>query len=97
PPTTLFPYTTLFRSLHKTFGVSSELGLTNVLLETADLSAALKTTGVPGLEVLPCGPLPPNPSELLHTERFHNLLAALDERYDRRSEEHTSELQSLAY
>jgi capsular exopolysaccharide synthesis family protein len=69
--------------LHKTFGVSSEHGLTNVLLETADLATAIKSTGVPGLDVLPCGPLPPNPSELLHTERFHKLLKALDERYDR--------------
>jgi polysaccharide biosynthesis transport protein len=69
--------------LHKTFGVSSEHGLTNVLLETADASAAIKSTGLPGLDVLPCGPLPPNPSELLHTERFHKLLAMLSERYDR--------------
>jgi capsular exopolysaccharide synthesis family protein len=69
--------------LHKTFGVSSEHGLTNVLLETASLDTAIKSTGVPGLDVLPCGPLPPNPSELLHTERFQKLLAALEARYDR--------------
>jgi capsular exopolysaccharide synthesis family protein len=69
--------------LHKTFGVSSEHGLTNVLLETANLDTAIKSTGVPGLDVLPCGPLPPNPSELLHTERFQKLLSSLETRYDR--------------
>lgn len=69
--------------LHKTFGVSGEHGLTSVLLDSSKLDVAVKSTDVRGLDVLPCGPLPPNPSELLHTERFLKLLDQLDERYDR--------------
>ena len=38
---------------------------------------------MPGLSVLPCGPVPPNPAELLHTERFEPILEELGERFDR--------------
>ena len=69
--------------LHKTFGVSGEVGLTSILLETASMDDAIKSTDVHGLELLPCGPLPPNPSELLHTERFEKLMDRLGEHYDR--------------
>jgi len=33
--------------------------------------------------VLPCGPMPPNPAELMHAERFRALLAELSRRFDR--------------
>ena len=33
--------------------------------------------------MLPCGPVPPNPAELLHTEGFTRLLQAMAQRYDR--------------
>ena len=69
--------------LHRTFGVSGELGITSVLLQQASLDQGIKSTSVVGLDVLPCGPLPPNPAELLHTDSFRNLLKELDGRYDR--------------
>ncbi len=37
----------------------------------------------PGLDVLPCGPVPPNPAELLHTAAFQRLLAEMALTYDR--------------
>jgi capsular exopolysaccharide synthesis family protein len=43
----------------------------------------VKTSEVPNLTVLPCGPVPPNPAELLHTEGFTRLLQAMADRYDR--------------
>ncbi|MBS2022390.1 MAG: polysaccharide biosynthesis tyrosine autokinase, partial [Deltaproteobacteria bacterium] len=69
--------------LHKVFGLGSELGLSSVLLDEKKLGEAIKQTEVPGLSVLPCGPIPPNPAELIHTERFANLAAELSRRYDR--------------
>ncbi len=69
--------------LHKAFGLSNELGLSNVLLDEKRLGEALRPTAVPDLHVLPCGPLPPNPAELLHTDRFRALVAELARRYDR--------------
>ena len=38
---------------------------------------------MPNLDVLPCGPTPPNPAELLHTDRFHEILAQCRRDYDK--------------
>ncbi len=69
--------------LHKAMNVSRELGLTTVLLGEATLDDAIKTTDVPGLFVLPAGPKPPNPAELLLTDRFKALLEQMEGKFDR--------------
>jgi succinoglycan biosynthesis transport protein ExoP len=70
--------------LHRAFGVSGERGITSLLLDDQpEPETAIKRTEVVGLDLLPCGPLPPNPAELLHTERFLALAKLLGERYDR--------------
>lgn len=69
--------------VHKVFGVSGSAGLTNALLDVAHLDKGLVETEVPGLSVLPCGPIPPNPAELLHSEAFGKVLAELRSRFDR--------------
>ena len=66
--------------LHKSFGVSNELGLSTLIMGEGKLDDAIKSTDVPGLFVLPSGPIPPNPAELLHTENFKHLRRALAER-----------------
>jgi len=38
---------------------------------------------VPNLYVLPAGPLPPNPAELLMSERMHEIIRQLGEKFDR--------------
>jgi capsular exopolysaccharide synthesis family protein len=69
--------------LHTVFGLGREVGLTSVLLDESRLGEAVRTTEVPNLSVLPCGPIPPNPAELLHTERFRSVVAELCRRFDR--------------
>jgi capsular exopolysaccharide synthesis family protein len=69
--------------LHKSFGVSNELGLSNLIVNEGSLESAVKSTEVPGLFVLPSGPVPPNPAELLHTARFKEIAQKLGEQYDR--------------
>ncbi|MDX9723389.1 MAG: polysaccharide biosynthesis tyrosine autokinase [Myxococcota bacterium] len=69
--------------LYKAFGLSPEVGLSNVAIGQATLEEAIAETGVPDLHLLPCGPLPPNPSELFHTPAFAQLMTQLRERYDR--------------
>ncbi len=68
--------------LHRALSVSSRTGLTNALLREDD-GNAIKSTEIPQLDLLPSGPLPPNPAELLHSERLAELIQELKQRYDR--------------
>jgi capsular exopolysaccharide synthesis family protein len=69
--------------LHRVFNRSLGVGLTNVLLDDSATDSALNHTDVPNLDVMTAGPLPPNPAELLQSERFKTVLHALSDRYDR--------------
>lgn len=69
--------------LHASTGVPRQHGLTNLMLGEEYYDDFIKTTEIPNLFVLPCGPLPPNPSELLMTKRFEVVLAELASRFDR--------------
>ena len=64
------------------FNISDRFGLSSVLSGRADLSAAVPVTGLTGLAVLPAGPLPPNPLELLSRASFGSLLAKAQAEYD---------------
>ncbi len=64
--------------LHKYFDVSGNLGLTNALLDkNPHTDGYLQETEVENLRVLACGPLPPNPSELLNSQRMRELIEQL--------------------
>jgi capsular exopolysaccharide synthesis family protein len=67
---------------HKLFGVSAERGLASVINGEAELCEVIQETAVEGLFVLPCGPIPPNPAELLTLTRFQELLALIRDQYD---------------
>ena len=60
--------------VHRAFGIPSTRGITSVLVNECALSEAIVDSGVPGLSILPCGPIPVNPSELLHTARFRQMI-----------------------
>jgi len=67
---------------HRLFGLSPSLGLAAVIGGDAEPQDAIQSTAVPGLSILPCGPLPANPAELLTAPRFQELLAIFREKYD---------------
>ncbi|MGQ0507686.1 MAG: GumC family protein [Myxococcaceae bacterium] len=69
--------------LHKAFGVPNDIGVSSVVVDPGKFEDAIKSTEVPGLFVLPCGPVPPNPAELLHTQAFSELLRKLSDRFDK--------------
>jgi capsular exopolysaccharide synthesis family protein len=69
--------------LHRALGVANERGVSSVLVGDADLETVVKSTEVPGLFVIPSGPIPPNPAELFHTEVFKEFVAEVARRYDR--------------
>ncbi|MCC6338280.1 MAG: polysaccharide biosynthesis tyrosine autokinase [Myxococcales bacterium] len=69
--------------LHRAFGVPNDVGVSSVVVGEGRPEDAIKSTEVPGLFVLSCGPVPPNPAELLHTKAFSDLLSQLGEKFDR--------------
>lgn len=69
--------------LHNSLGVPRQVGLSNLIVGDRDYDEVIKTTEIPNLFVLPCGPLPPNPAELLMSHRFEVVLAELAKRFDR--------------
>lgn len=69
--------------LHRVFSRNNELGVTSVLLDMEALDQMQLETPVPNLSLLPSGPIAPSPAELLHSDRFGQLLAELERRYDR--------------
>ncbi len=68
--------------VHRLFGVGDAVGFSSVLQGLAEPTEAIVPTAVPDLWVLPCGPLPANPAELLTATRFPELLQWMRERYD---------------
>ncbi|MDX8047118.1 CpsD/CapB family tyrosine-protein kinase [Gracilibacillus sp. S3-1-1] len=69
-------------TLHYTFRIDNRRGLSSVLVAESELSDAITTSDVAGLDLLPCGPIPPNPSELLGSRAMETLIANASLEYD---------------
>ncbi|MFW2390340.1 MAG: GumC family protein [Polyangiales bacterium] len=69
--------------IHKAFGLDNHTGLTNTLVGDRTLAQVSRDVGIDKLSVVTCGPLPPNPAELLHTQQFSRLLEEAASEYDR--------------
>jgi capsular exopolysaccharide synthesis family protein len=68
---------------HRMFEMKdTDSGLTAVLAGHEPLSKAIRRTVVEGLDILPAGPLPLNPSELLNGESFAGIIEELSQKYD---------------
>ncbi len=69
--------------LHEIFGVSNERGLTTMFVDPqARAELPLVEVGVENLWLLPSGPLPPNPADLLGSRRMEEIIALLRSRAD---------------
>ncbi|MFQ5926207.1 MAG: GumC family protein [Terriglobia bacterium] len=62
--------------IHKVFKIQNSAGLVSYLTGQQTWQALVAPTEVPGLDALVCGPVPPNPAELLSSERMRNLIRA---------------------
>ncbi|MBK7896868.1 MAG: polysaccharide biosynthesis tyrosine autokinase [Anaerolineaceae bacterium] len=79
-------------SQHTLFGLSNKRGVTSLLLklnvDDSDIEVrnlvddTVQPTQVEGLQVMTCGPIPPNPSELLGSSKMRHLLSVLDKQFD---------------
>ena len=70
--------------VHKIFDLPStgEVGLAGVIAGEAPIQAAVRPSGLPNLDLLPCGPRPANPAELLTSPQFQEALDELRRAYD---------------
>lgn len=67
---------------HEVFKVSNTAGLSSLLSGRAEAHVIQSVEGVPGLFVLPCGPVPPNPLELIERPAFGLLMRELSAKFD---------------
>lgn len=69
-------------SLHHLFQHSNRIGLTSVLFNHQLLPEVIRETNVDNLSVITSGPIPPNPSEILGSQRMISLLEELKGKFD---------------
>ena len=68
--------------IHEIFGQQQSPGLANLIVGTAKGSDTVRKTSVPNLWVLPAGPHPPNPAELLGSRRFKEVIGSVVTHFD---------------
>lgn len=72
-------------TMHQTFEVSNQVGLTTILTSASDeiyMDQVVKPDVIPNLSILTSGPIPPNPSELLSSNRMRTFLENVTQHYD---------------
>jgi polysaccharide biosynthesis transport protein len=68
--------------IDKLFKMTKSEGLSTFLTSGGSLDNFIKRAPLPYLSILPCGFVPPNPSELISSENMKDLLCSLEERFD---------------
>src|SRR5699024_6656853 len=69
-------------TVHYTFRLDNLSGLSSVLIGETSFEDAAEDSAVDNLQILSCGPIPPNPAELLASKRMSDLIAYAEEHYD---------------
>jgi len=69
-------------SIHSVFGLDNSVGLSSYLIGEADIDQVVQKTAEDNLMVIPCGVIPPNPSELLGSSRMPELISKLKASFD---------------
>lgn len=67
---------------HKIFSIKNHIGLSSVLSKMKKVQECIQKTEVKNLSILPSGPIPPNPSELLASDQAETILSELSYKYD---------------
>ena len=68
--------------LHKEFGIKRSNGLSQILLGEVTADQVIKATEVDNLYIMQCGNVPANPSELLGSSHYKDLISAMESQYD---------------
>ena len=68
--------------IHKGFGVSNEIGMSTILTNMTGINECINKSHFPNLDYITAGPIPPNPSELIITDKLNFLITELKKSYD---------------
>lgn len=68
--------------LGKEFDINFEIGMSNFLSGSYELNEVIQKTKVANVDIIPSGPIPPNPVELLSNERMDMLIKSVKQSYD---------------
>ena len=68
--------------LHLTFDISNKTGLSTYLDGKSTLADVIHKSKLNYLDFIPSGPVPTNPSEMLHSKMMHDLITTLKDKYD---------------
>lgn len=70
-------------NIHNQFNMENRIGLTNIIMEESDLDEALhEFDDIQNLEILTAGTLPPNPSEILASNKLKEFIRYISNIYD---------------
>jgi succinoglycan biosynthesis transport protein ExoP len=69
-------------AIHRVFGVPNERGLSTLLTTPDALESVVQPSSEPRLSVVPSGPVPPSPTELVASTRFRALIDQMAEKFD---------------
>lgn len=69
-------------TVHYTFEIKNVFGLSNLITDQIGIEKAVQNTQVENLSILASGPIPPNPSELLGSKRFKELIESFEQYFD---------------
>ncbi len=69
-------------AMQKYMGVEGQIGVSTYIINRNTLDEILVPSDYPGLTILPAGPVPPNPAELLERPEFGKLIGELRKRFD---------------
>lgn len=68
--------------LSQYLGINRDPGITSYLIGKSDIDSIVKETRYPNLFVVSAGPIPPNPTELIISEKFGEMMSLLKEKFD---------------
>lgn len=68
--------------IHKGFGVVNEKGMSTILINKHGIQECIQLSSVPNLHFITAGPIPPNPSELIISDRMSQVIEELKREYD---------------
>ncbi|RZB31538.1 MAG: polysaccharide biosynthesis transport protein [Desulfobacteraceae bacterium Eth-SRB2] len=69
--------------IHKLFDIDRKIGLSSILVGTENPENAIVASSIQGLDILPVGPIPPNPSEIISSKKMAQFLNDLRKKYSR--------------